>query len=333
MVNAHHPGLDQAERTRLIEARRGKETVVIMGWAEKTRHLVPWDDLGVDVEVWGLNESYNDPSQFIRMDKITRWFQLHPEWDFRRPNNHNDPKHWEWLRSAPVPVLMQKRFDSIPTSVPYPLAEIVGCFPGIEETVCDFQSTAAYMAALAWYEGFDRVEAYGIEMTGGADYVRQRSNFEKWIGICIGSGMEFYAPPASDIFAARRLYGFEQEPRVNLTHVELWRKSYQEAMDKHEKEIIALASRRNDIVQKLAQSGTNPGQRARLSEEKGQIENTLLGLTAKAAYARGNANMADRLLEEIAKQGEMYLQFGRGDDGQLVAGAVELPKVDVSSGE
>src|SRR3990170_45054 len=66
------PGLDAEERARLIENRKGKKTVIIMGWAEKTRHLVPWDDLAPDVEVWSLNETYHDPSHFLRMDKITR---------------------------------------------------------------------------------------------------------------------------------------------------------------------------------------------------------------------------------------------------------------------
>jgi len=324
------PGLDAEERARLIENRKGKKTVIIMGWAEKTRHLVPWDDLAPDVEVWSLNETYNDPSRFLRMYKITRWFQIHKEWDFNRSNNHNDPNHADWLKTRPgpsqpgyIPIYMVKKFDYVPASEAYPLEEIVASYGPNAENLRDFQSTAACMVALAIHEDFRRIEAYGIEMTGGADYMRQRVNFQEWLGVAMGKGIECYAPPQSDIFAPRRLYGFEQEPRVNLTHVELWRSSYHKSMDDTEKEIIALAGRRNEIVARLGQSGTNPGTRERLLSEKEAIENELLGLTAKAAYARGNENMAAKLLKEISALGEMYLKFGRDGDGRLVAESME----------
>ena len=324
------PGLDPEERQRLVEARKGKKTVIIMGWAEKTRHLVPWDDLTPDVEVWSLNETYHDPSRFLRMDKITRWFQIHQEWDFNRPNNHNDPNHAEWLKTRPgpsqpgyIPIYMVQKFDYIPASEVYPLDEIVATYGPNADNLRDFQSTAADMVALAIHEGFERIEAYGIEMTGGADYMRQRVNFQEWLGVAMGKGIVCYAPPQSDIFARRRIYGFEQEPRVNLTHVELWRSSYQKSQEEAEREIIALAGRRNEIIVKLGQSGTNSGAKQRLMEEKNAIEDKLIGLTGKAGFARGNANMAERLLKEIQQLGEMYLKFSRDGQGQLQAHSVE----------
>jgi len=84
------------------EARKGKRTVAIVGFAPTTRHLAPYDD--PDVEIWGLNESYfyNFMVDKDGKDRIDRHFQLHQRWSFTRLNNENHLEHWKWLKGEPT---------------------------------------------------------------------------------------------------------------------------------------------------------------------------------------------------------------------------------------
>lgn len=327
------PQLSHDERESLKAARAGKKTVIIMGWAEKSRDYVPWDDLTDGVEVWGLNEAYNDPQQFIRMDKVTGWFQIHPEWDFRRANNHNDEAHLDWLTQAhPFPIWMQEVYPYIPSAKQYPLEEIIAKAGG--EQWRDFQSTAACEVAMAWYLGFERIELYGIEMTGGTDYIRQRANLDRWLGFAMGSGIEVYAPPASDIFARRQLYGFEQQPRVNLTHIELKRQAYQKLLADAENEMRALDEERKVAAAKLASPGINPGERSRLQELVDALSLRLIVGAGKAGIGRGGLEGLNWVHSEVRALGESYLRYELDPDGKIGASliseddepTVELPE-------
>jgi hypothetical protein len=84
------------------EARKGKRTVAIVGFAPTTRHLVPYDDS--DVEIWGLNEAYHYGFMVDKdgHDRWDRWFQIHQRWNFTRLNNENHHEHWKWLKGEPT---------------------------------------------------------------------------------------------------------------------------------------------------------------------------------------------------------------------------------------
>lgn len=72
---------------------RTKDKLAIVGFATTTRHLAPYDD--PEYEIWGLNEEYN----YDWMKRYDRWFQIHPRWDYTRPNNMNHRNHWLWLQN------------------------------------------------------------------------------------------------------------------------------------------------------------------------------------------------------------------------------------------
>lgn len=60
--------------------------IVMVGMNPRTRDAIPWDD---DAEFWTLNEG-------ATKDWMKRWdvlFQIHPRWDWDRPNNMADPNH------------------------------------------------------------------------------------------------------------------------------------------------------------------------------------------------------------------------------------------------
>lgn len=80
--------------------------IAIIGMSMSSRHNAPWYDKSW--ELWGLNESYAyamkeplfwpDFELFCEQGRVT-WFQMHPRWDYTRPDNHNDPNHWAWLQN------------------------------------------------------------------------------------------------------------------------------------------------------------------------------------------------------------------------------------------
>lgn len=83
-------------------ARKGKKTVAICGFAPTTRHLAPYND--PNVEIWSLNEAYfyNFLVDKDGKDRWDRWFQMHQRWSFSRSNNENHHEHWKWLKGEPT---------------------------------------------------------------------------------------------------------------------------------------------------------------------------------------------------------------------------------------
>lgn len=84
------------------EARKGKRTVAIVGFAPTSRHLAPYDD--PNVTIFGLNEAYfyGFMADKNGKDRWDAWFQLHQSWSFRRLNNENHMEHWKWLKGEPT---------------------------------------------------------------------------------------------------------------------------------------------------------------------------------------------------------------------------------------
>jgi len=178
-------------------ARTGKNTVALVGFAMTTRDLAPWDD--PDTEIWGLNEAYLQ--EFMK--RWDRWFQLHPEDNFNRKDNHNDPDHPKWLReSHNKPIYLQKKYKYIPDAVKYPLDEVMS-------QVSDYlTSSFSFMISLAMLEGFERIEIYGFEMGTHTEYHYQKAGAEYLIGMARGMGIEVYMPENSTLCKGQ-MYGYE----------------------------------------------------------------------------------------------------------------------------
>lgn len=183
--------------TGIVSKRTGKNTVAIVGFANTTRDLAPWED--EETEIWGLNEAYSIPF----MKRWTRWFQLHTEVNFNREDNPNDPNHAQWLREKHgKPIYLQEKYEYIPDAVKYPLAEVIEAYGKY------LTSSFAFMLALAMLEGFERIEIYGFEMGTHTEYHYQKANAEYLIGLALGSGFEIYMPEQCSLCKGK-MYGFE----------------------------------------------------------------------------------------------------------------------------
>jgi hypothetical protein len=190
----------------LDASRRGKKTVAIVGAAWSSRAWAPYEDLAV--EIWTLNEMHGRSG----LGRITRWFDVHPKKIFMQNTRHG---HRDWMEEKhPFPIYTQRIYDNVPSSVPYPLAEIqktllTRIWRNDRQIKKIFSSTVAYMVALALYEGFERIELFGIELVMTDEWAYQREALSFWLGKADGMGIEVWMPEACSLFRIP-LYGYEE---------------------------------------------------------------------------------------------------------------------------
>jgi len=195
-------------------SRRGKKTVAIVGGGWPTGPWAPWGE----IEVWCCNEMHGKP--WVEMNGVTRWFQIHPKGSFTKEHRFN---HWEWLQEKhPFPIYMHQVYDDVPNSVPYPLRkiqnELIGnLYCGEEKVKKLFSSTISYQVAQALYEGYKRIELFGIELNLEGEYAYQRELMAFWMGKADGMGVEMWMPKSCRLLVAP-LYGYE-EIRTGLGEV------------------------------------------------------------------------------------------------------------------
>lgn len=187
--------------------RQGKKTVALVGAALNTGPWYPSKEEGL--EVWTCNEMHAIP--WIDEEHFTAWFQLHPKWSFTRDSDY---KHWEWLQKEhPFPIYMQMVYDDVPSSVKFPLRELQKELIHIDRGELPikkiFSSTFTYQMALALYEGFERIEIYGIEMLMEAEYAYQREAMSFWLGKADGMGVEVWIPAHCSLLL-QPLYAYEE---------------------------------------------------------------------------------------------------------------------------
>lgn len=176
------------------------KTVAIVGSARTTRELAPFED--ESITIFGVNESL----MFNWMKRADVMFQMHQRWSFSRPDNRSHKGYWNWLREPhEFPIYMQQAWSDIPASVKYPIEDIIS-------KLCPqrkyFTSTIAYMMALALYQGFERIEIYGIEMAKDSEYLYQRDCVTYWVGRAEGLGVQVLFPEKCNLFKGY-LYGYE----------------------------------------------------------------------------------------------------------------------------
>ena len=196
--------MDKVAKDILAEkplAEKKVKTLALVGFAPSTRKQAPWDDESITIA--GLNEEYKFP-WFKRKSGNLIWFQIHDRAVFSRPNNHNDPHHWEWLQEKhEFPIYMQQEWKDIPSSVNFPVEDIYKEFGNY------FTSTMPFIMAWAVLNGYKRLELYGLDMASGTEYLYQRPNMHYFIGFLRGKGIDIYIPPNSKLMKGYAKYAYE----------------------------------------------------------------------------------------------------------------------------
>jgi hypothetical protein len=185
------------------------KTVAIVGTSGTTRHLAPYQNK--EVAIWMFNsQALADWAK--RVDVI---IEMHRPETFMMVQT----EYTEWLKNnTSAPVYMQEAYEGVTAGVKYPINEIVEKYlPGfIRDTRgvnSYFTSSVCYAIALAIYQGYERIELYGIEMANNTEYIYQRDGIGLWFGIALGHGVEVHIPRDCTMFDAPR-YGYDDKPAV-----------------------------------------------------------------------------------------------------------------------
>lgn len=296
---------------------RSTDKVALVGMAATSRHLTPFDD--PEWEIWALNESYHsknaDKDKLPYMRRWTRWFQMHPKWDYLRPHNFNDPEHPQWLhnvngrRRTDFPIYMLEYDPDIPGSVRYPIEEVLAPY-GVRARY--FTNSFGQMIALAIHLGFRRIGAYGFEMSSDTEYSHQKPNAEFWLGVALGRGIAVDLPEGCALLGEKvPLYGYEKVPGITAMHLEI----YSDAMKKKASELQAelnkcLGDKERLMQQAAATKGQSKPKMEALSREMAKTFEKEINTRIKLQSALGEIRayeVVKRDLQGLPEPGEVPL--------------------------
>jgi len=198
------------------------KSVAIVGFSDKT---LPFLSASKADEIWTLNHAYLCVGG--KIPRIDRLFEIHKKDWFLRKEIPKSKAYWEWLQEQhEFPVYMQHKFKAVPSSVAYPMKDVVkDLFPNLLRRVGDkyvsepyFTSTAAFMIALAIHEltGVKgaQIELYGIDMESDTEYGYQKPGGEFMIGLAVGRGIKVIRPEPSELCRSP-LYGYDVVPYLD----------------------------------------------------------------------------------------------------------------------
>lgn len=176
-----------------------KKKVAIIGTASSSVNNAPYGD--TDFEIWGL--------AWRVLPRVTRMFDLHP-----LVGRKNVPADYiDLLAEYDKPIYLQKKHPKIPTSITYPLDEVVTYLGpdnfGKTARGDYFASSFGYMMALALYEGYEEIHSYGFDMLEDSEYAHQRPNAEYLIGLARGMGRTVILDKNCAMCRYHLLYGYE----------------------------------------------------------------------------------------------------------------------------
>jgi hypothetical protein len=201
-----------------------RKKVAIVGFAESSRHLAPYND--DEWEVWAMNQLYR------HIPRATRWWEMHQRKDFLA-DQVPGTDYLKWLSESPIPIYMIDKFEDIPNAVRYPIEEMTKQFGDY------FYSTISYMIALAIAEGFEEIGLWGIDLAHDTEYQYQKPSAEYLLGIARGLGITIHLPPQSALLKGVYRYGYDPMPDNKDLQ---WLKVYTERVSAKQQETIGIVN-------------------------------------------------------------------------------------------
>lgn len=228
-----------------IESLKPKIKICICGCSDH-KDLAPWGN--PEYTIWGVNNLFLSIPEEKRTN-IGAWFEIHHiekknnQWLRRGSKEFRGlptDKYIEMLATLKCPIYMQKHWDEIPTSVPYPLKEMIDYWKTdyINNTITYELLYAGYLIHTQPETYAPHVAIYGVDMAttsdllGNGEYQHQRPSCEWALGLLAGTGITLELPKESDLLKVRFLYGFQEpEQRAFDAKLKNYKKSLTERMN------------------------------------------------------------------------------------------------------
>ena len=198
-------------------------TVAIVGMYKAT--VAEFDFNRSDCDVWVFNETISG-NKLPRADAV---FQMHRPVIWRSKTNRNDPGHYDWLqnnRTLPVYMIESMRCSHVRQY------QVRGTKASKRLSIC---CVVSYALALAIYQGYERIEVYGVEMETETEYGHQRDGVTYWVGVAQGRGIEVDYHSINVLKSP--LYGFDGDTTLPIElfqeRVNILQRSISEALDRY----------------------------------------------------------------------------------------------------
>lgn len=189
------------------------QKLAIVGSHRATRMSAPFHDLNYDI--WAFNEAV----EVYHFPRWTALMQIHKEENYTASHNWVDDfqkqntSHWNWLQTNHGPdkiIWMQNNDPRVPNSRKYPLDEILAQPWAKRKWIT---STASFSLALGIYLGYKDIDVYGIELSSNTEYYAQLHNWQYWVGVADGMGINLTLH-SGEMHFQDRLYGYEGETQI-----------------------------------------------------------------------------------------------------------------------
>ena len=151
--------------------------IAVVGMSDSAKEA----PFNTDWKVWGL------PWHREFWPRFDRHFEMH-ELSLIREHPEVRPKDYEERLKTLPDLYMQEAYKYIPNAKQYPFH------------ICNYyNSSIAYMLAMAIYQKPDTIGLWGVDMKAGEEFFYQRPNCEYLLGMAIGNGIEVVVHDSSPL--------------------------------------------------------------------------------------------------------------------------------------
>ena len=132
--------------------------------------------------------------------RAEKLFEMHDRGLLEKPEALRADDYWDVLRESPQPIYMQQHWEDIPTSTAYPLDDLKKTvFKNFHRAKWSdqqdwYNSSPAYMLALAIHEGYETIGLFGIDVLDGSEFALESPCLEYLLGYAAGKGIEVVTP-------------------------------------------------------------------------------------------------------------------------------------------
>ena len=183
--------------------------VALVGYTPSWRQA-PYDDK--DIEIWVMNDLYELVPRYDRV------FDIHDINEIKtRKTRHEGKSQYEVLKTLKKPVYMQAQYADIPTSIRFPLDELIENYyiPAMGDKIF-LTCSVAHMLALAIYEGYEEIQFYGIHEAVDSEYKDEMPSVLYWLGVAYGRGIKISISQDSPLLKGWFIYGFEEQKKSHF---------------------------------------------------------------------------------------------------------------------
>lgn len=185
-----------------------------------------WEDAPETGECWGITNIIlrRDMTRMFDIHDLTwtvqQWYDHYMLWmpGFYGPNAllakaqarvEQVPPVLKRVKELKIPLYSTAKYKGVPTSKLYPIKKVSEHFQRRY-----FASTVDYAFVLALFEGFERIDIYGVKMSFNEEYAHQLRSFHYWIGKAEGIGVtvDIHGKEVAVLQTQNnRMYGYNEE--------------------------------------------------------------------------------------------------------------------------